>query len=607
VSNRRTLGLLAAVVVAAAAVAVVVYVRREPPKPPEEEGKKSFREAAEASGIKWRMNFLPGEQGEKYKINLYDHGCGLAVGDFDGDGFDDIYFVNQLGKNALYRNKGDGTFEDVTDKAGVGLGDRVCVAATFVDYDNDGHQDLFVTSIRGGNVLFHNEGNGTFKDVTKEAGLAHVGHAQGGFFFDFDGDGKLDLLVLYTGSWTSDQLDPDARYHPGVESLEQLARCPKEYNVLYRNLGNGKFEDVTEKSGLKGQGWAADAAVFDYDGDGKLDVLITNMFGRSQLYRNNGNGTFTDVTLAVLGKTPAGGMGAKAFDIDNDGRLDLYIVDMHSDMWIYTGDDPATFDEKKKHRYMFVPEFAESTESQMAFEKKITDLIGLKYNEVVFGNTLHRNLGGGKFEEISDKAGVETIWPWGIADGDFDNDGYVDVFIPSGMGYPFRPWPNRLLMNRGDRTFAERSKELGVEPPPGGIFLGERIRGRPMPKSSRAAAVADFDNDGRLDLVVNNFNDLPYYFRNEFPRRNYVAFRLTGTASNRDAIGAVVRLHAGGQVLTRLVSPAGGYLTQGSKVVHFGLGDRKPERVEITWPGGKVQVLEGPELNKRHDVTEPAK
>src|SRR5262249_46075421 len=151
---------------------------------------------------------------------------------------------------------------------------------------------------------------------------------------------------------------------------------------------------------------------------------------------------------------------------------------------------------------------------------------------------------GGKFEEISDKAGLETWWPWGIATGDFDNDGFEDVFIPSGMGYPFVYWPNALMMNNGNETFTDRAGIEGIKPPPGGSYLAA-IRGRPAAKSSRCAVVGDFDGDGRLDLIVNNFNDHPYYFRNQFPRKHYVAFRLRGTRSNRDAIGALVTLHVG--------------------------------------------------------------
>src|SRR5262249_25065364 len=152
-----------------------------------------------------------------------DHGCGVAVGDFDGDGHDDIYFVNQLGKNKLYRNKGDGTFEDVTDKAGVGVGDRICVAAAWGDYDNDGYPDLFVTSTRGGNVLFHNNGNGTFTDVTEKARLNHLGHSQTAVFFDYDNDGYLDLFVTNTGNWTLPDKQAGARFFPGLSTLFELA------------------------------------------------------------------------------------------------------------------------------------------------------------------------------------------------------------------------------------------------------------------------------------------------------------------------------------------------------------------------------------------------
>jgi hypothetical protein len=186
-----------------------------------------FREAAHDSGIHFRMNFLPSEQGEVFKVNLYDHGCGVAVGDYDGDGWDDIYFANQLGANGLYRNKGDGTFEDKTAAAGVGLGDRICVAAAFADLTNTGTQDLFVTSIRGGNVLFRNDGTGKFRDATKEAGLQHVGHCQSAHFFDFDKDGYLDLLVTCTAKWTESGLDGKHRYFPGKRTYFETAGSEK--------------------------------------------------------------------------------------------------------------------------------------------------------------------------------------------------------------------------------------------------------------------------------------------------------------------------------------------------------------------------------------------
>jgi hypothetical protein len=571
-----------------------------------------FRECAAEVGIDFRMAFLPGEQGEKFKINLYDHGCGVAIADYNRDGYDDIYFVNQLGRNALYRNNGDGTFTDVTDKAGVGLGDRVCVGAVFCDYDNDGWPDLFVTSTRGGNVLFHNQGDGTFRDVTKQAGLTHVGHSQTAAFFDFDNDGRPDLFVTNTADWTTDRPDEKSRYFPGVAHLWDLFASPKEYNLLYRNNGDGTFTDVTEKAGLKGKGWGGDVAVFDFDEDGYLDLLVTNMFGQSQLYRNNRDGTFTDVTAQTLKRTSFGAIGSKVFDFNNDGKLDLLLVDMHSDMWMaQPGADPSALtvgmlrlSETKKYKGLMGPVGGPAAQE---WEQKVADRFQIRYQAVVFGNTLFKNLGGGKFEEVSDAAGMETMWPWGIATGDFDNDGHEDVFLPSGMGYPFPYWPNYLMMNNGDGTFTDRARREGVEPPARGEHLDEPIGGRPAARSSRCAAVADFTGTGRLDVVTNNFNDRPYLFKNQFPRKNYIAFRLTGTKSNRDAIGAVVKMHRGKEVMVRQVQAAGGYLSQSSGAVHFGLGDRgEVDRVEIRWPRGRRQTVERPAINQTHKITEPS-
>lgn len=569
-----------------------------------------FEDRTVESGITFRMSYLPKEQGEKFKINLYDHGCGVVIGDYDGDGHDDLYFLNQLNRNALYKNKGDGTFVDVTEVAGVGVGDRICVAGTFADYDNDDDQDLFVTSTRGGNLLFENQGQGVFRDVTRQAGLELVAHSSTASFVDLDHDGDLDLIVTNTAQWTLAELESDGKYYPGVTSYDDLVVSPKEFNNIYRNNGDRTFTDITESSGLKGQGWGGDVAVFDCDADGLIDVLITNMFGASQLYKNLGGATFRDVTKEVLGRVSWGAIGAKVLDFNNDGKLDLFISDMHSDMWP-PPQLPDVVEHAKKNaslKYQYVTGAGMKLIGKQAevMESRFVDRLQVRYDDVLFGNSLFKAVQAGRMEEMSDRAGLETWWPWAIAVGDFDGDGYEDLFLASGMGYPFSYWHNHLMMNNRDETFSERSTALGVEPPRGGVFQRDQIGGERAARSSRCAAVADFDGDGQLEIVTNNFNDRPYYLRNKLTRRNYVAFKLKGNRSNHDAIGAVARLYVGGQVLTRQVNPAGGYLSQSSKTLHFGLGDHDHfDRVEIAWPSGVVQKLESLPVNATHSVVEP--
>jgi len=592
---------LAMVTIAAGVVAGCVLLTRN---------QSGFQERAREAGIAFRMHFLPKEQGEPFHINLYDHGAGLAVGDYDNDGREDIYFLNQNGSNALYRNLGNGSFVDVTAAAGASIGKHISVGATFADYDNDGWPDLFITTTRGGNFLLHNAG-GKFTDVTRAAGLSRVGHFQTPVFFDYDNDGFLDLLVTNTGQWTTDVFDSTTGAYVGKPDLGTLMTTPKEFNVLYHNNGNGTFTDVTARAGLSGRGWAGDVAVFDYDEDGFLDLFVPSMFGRGQLYHNNANGTFTDVTAETLGRTPYGAVGCKVFDYDGDGRLDLLVVDMHSDMWMGLDTEQRTLELARRtaHQRFLSPLGPTVQQDAPGFSATVRRLfaeMGEDDTTLLFGNALYHNLGGGKWQETALPAGLETLWPWGIATGDYDNDGHEDVFITAGMGYPFYYWPNSLMMNKGDGTFVDRATDLGIEPPPDGIYQPEPIAGHQATRSSRSAVVGDFDGDGRLEIVTNNFNDHPYYFANRFPRRNYVELRLTGTVSNRDAIGAVVRLWVGKTVMVRQVNPAGGYLSHSSRVIHFGLGDHSSvDRIEIRWPRGIVQTLDHPAINSLLQVREP--
>jgi enediyne biosynthesis protein E4 len=566
-----------------------------------------FTECAEPSGLNFKMAFLPGEQGENFKVNLYDHGCGIVVGDYDADGHDDVLLLNQLGSNGLFRNRGDGTFVDVThDHPALALADRICVGGAFGDYDNDGDQDIYITSSRGGNVLFENTGAGSFHDITAKAGVSCVAHSQTAAFFDYDNDGDLDLFVTNTAKWTSDALDDRGNYYLGPKILWEYVHGPEdlEANVLFRNNGDRTFSNATRDAGLEGQGWSGDVAVFDFDEDGDVDIFVTNMFGMSQLYANDGHGRFADVTRETLRRTSYGAIGCKVFDYDNDGKLDLFLADMHSDMWMEPH-EKGLIEPRKKYRYVLGRQ-PEIDPARLESEAQWVERMRVDYDAVLFGNSLFHNDGQGKFTEVSDAAGMETFWPWGVAVGDFDNDGYQDAYLPSGMGYPYFYHPSYLMMNNGDGTFQDEAAGRGMEPPPGGRFLDELIGGKKAARSSRCAATADFDADGRLDLVVNNFNDRAFYFKNEFAKQNFAKFRLVGTRSNRDAIGAVVKLFCGPKILVRQVQCSGGYLSQSTKTLHFGLGDcQRIDRAEIRWPSGVRQRLDSLRINELTEVREP--
>jgi hypothetical protein len=608
-----TRGLRSCAAFALAAALAACGPKDDPAKPspapaaPAGDAAPVFEERAAAAGIAFRMEFIPTEQGENFKINLYDHGAGVAVGDFDGDALDDVYLVNQLGGNALYRNLGGGKFADVTAAAGadLALADRICVAASWADYDNDGREDLYVTSTRAGNVLFKNDGGGKFTDVTDRAGLKLVAHSETGTFFDADGDGDLDLLVTGTAKWTNDDYDAKRKYWPGPATLFDLSHRPPEPNVFFLNRGDGTFTDATKDSGLEGRGWNCECAVFDYDGDGRDDVFVSSMFGASTLYLNAGSGKFIDTTTTTLIKVPYGAVGCRAFDADGDGRLDLFVADMHSDMWSEPALDVSIVKEKRKYERPYGPNLERGVVSPKQAEDLTREVAG---KPIFFGNALWRNLGNGQFIEVSDASGAETFQPWGVVPADFRNAGIEDAFVPSGMGYPFFYWRNNYLQNDGHGVFSERSAAAGLAVPPEGEFRAELVGGKKASRSSRSAATADFDADGRVDLVVNNFNERAYLYVNRSPERNWVQLRLTGTKSNRDAVGALVTMKAGGRTLVRQVQAAGGYLSQSSRTLHFGLGDAKSvDSCEIRWPSGARQAVEVGATRRRIDVTEASK
>jgi hypothetical protein len=547
------------------------------------------------------------------RMGHYDHGSAVAVADVDGDGLYDIYFVNQVGGNELWKNLGGGKFKNITQQAGVGLTGRISVGAAFADVDNDGSQDLFVTTVRGGNVLFKNDGYGHFRDVTQEAGLGLVAHSSGAFFFDYDNDGLLDLLVCNVGKYTYDDKGPDGEYI-GIANAFSGHLYPDryEYPVLYKNMGNHRFKDVTAELGLNPRGWCGDATFGDVNDDGWPDIFFLNMQGHSHYFENDGGKRFIEKTEQYFPKTPWGAMGIKFFDYDNDGRMDLFVVDMHSDM----SQEPGPENEKLKSDITWTDSYIQGTKA-----------------DFIWGNALYHKLANGKFEEVSDRLGVETYWPWGPSVGDVNADGWDDIFIASGMSYPYRYGINSLLLNDHGKKFDDAEFVLRIEPrknlytpwfeidcsDPQERLAQEKLASKVCvgqsgksvvmsPRSSRSSVIFDLDNDGDLDIVTNDFNSEPQVLMSDLAQRrpiHWLKILLTGTRSNRNGLGATVRVRAGGQIYTKYNDGKSGYLAQSVLPLYFGLGNTdKVEQVEVDWPSGRKQVLPAG-ANQTLHITEP--
>jgi len=562
-----------------------------------------FSDRLEESGIDFRHH-ISDDAGITYKANHYDHGNGMAIADIDLDGLYDIYFVNQIGSNRLYRNLGGGKFEDVTDRAGVAVGEAPGVSASFADIDNDGDADLFVTTVRGGNFLFENDGSGRFQDITEKAGLTHSGHSSGALFFDYNRDGLLDLFLTNVGSYTLENKVSVIRegktyaYYEGMTDAFAGHLKPErsEASILYQSLGNRRFKDVSKRMRLTDLSWSGDASMLDANEDGWPDLYVLNMQGHDHYYENNRGEYFSDRTEEVFPKTPWGSMGIKVFDHNNDGLMDIYVTDMHSDMDKRIG--PET--EKYKPPKIFTEYF---TQAQ---------------GKSIYGNAFFENRGGGAFREISDRLGVETYWPWGPSVGDLNADGYEDIFVASGMNYPWRYAVNKVLLNIEGKEYIDAEFLLGIEPRHDGKtatpwfsldcsgkdqkHIDCQFQKGPMTVwgalGSRSSAIFDLDNDGDLDIVTNDFNSAPMVLVSNLTEKKEIHFlkvNLVGATSNKSGIGATVKVSAGGQTYTRYHDGKSGYLSQSLIPIYFGLGDAVAvDRIEVLWPSGKRQVEEGP-------------
>jgi hypothetical protein len=518
-----------------------------------------FTNVTAAAGIKFKH--FKGNNG--ISINREEFGPGVCVGDFDGDGWQDIYFVNGRDLyepgisvvNALYRNNRDGTFTDVTEKAGV-PGTGYGLGCVWGDFDNDGFPDLFVTQY-GKNVLYRNNGNGTFTDVTDKAGVGGLESGafhSGATFLDYDRDGWLDL---YVGSYVT---LGDKRYCKLGDILSSCA--PSEYrgslDALYHNNHDGTFSNVTQTAGVyQPQGKNLSVAAADYDNDGWPDLFVANDGLNAYLYHNERNGTFKEVGLAAGMAVTAQGTVMAAMcmslgDYDNDGRLDLYVSD---------------FQRSSDH--------------------------------------LWRNEGKGFFDEVSEEAGItrstREVLSFGGGFFDYDNDGWLDIFIANGHVYPEveQATPgtrykqtNSLFHNEGNGKFTEVSKISGP--------------GFETPYVGRGVAFVDLDNDGFMDVVVANNGDAPLVLHNRGGNGNhFLNLKLLGKKSNRDGMGARIRVVSGSISQMREIAGGGSYLSQSDLRANFGLGKAKrAEIIEITWPSGQRQSFRDVEADKFYLVEE---
>src|SRR2546427_1795735 len=587
-----------------------------------------FTDQRQASGITFQ-NRIVDDAGRTYKLAHYDHGSGVCAADVDGDGLPDLYFVTQLGTNQLWKNAGGGRFVDITARAGLAMPDAIGVGCAFADIDNDGDLDLFITTVRHGNRLFENLGDGTFRDITAQAGVGYVGHSSGAVFFDYDGDGLLDLFLTNVGVYTSN-VRGRGGYYVGLSDAFMGHLHPEraEASLVYRHLGGNRFKDVSRDVGLVDLSWTGDATAFDVNDDGFPDLYVLDVQGGDHLWLNEGGSRFHDATAKYFPKAPWGSMGAKVFDFDGDGRLDVFVTSMHPDMWVNIAPGDWTAEARKADTATVAG-----------------GMIPGGKDRFIFGNELFANRGGGRFEEVSDSVGVETYWPWGPSVDDFNADGWDDIFIAAGMNFPYRYGVNSVLLNERGRRFLPSEFVVGVEPRPGGVtqqvwftlecngadrdhpFCGPCAHPESMGGAcrvdaaghltmmgslgTRAAVALDLDGDGDLDIVTNEFNAAPQVLVSDLAQRHQVHFlkvRLRGTHSNREGLGAQVTVVLpDGRRMLKVLDGKSGYLSQSDLLLYFGLADADDgTAIDVRWPSGRRQTVPGPiKAGRTIDVIEP--
>ena len=544
---------VAAFGLAAAVLLLAGCAREEAPAlspDPESAGGLWFTDVAAAAGLTARN--VSGRPDKRYLIEA--KGGGAAFLDADGDGDLDIYLLNGStfgrpdpeARNRLYRNDGPRPFADVT--ASSGLGDTSwSMGAAAADFDNDGDADVYVTNY-GANRLFENDGSGRFSDVTAAAGVGDTLWGTGAAWGDYDRDGDLDLYAANFVRFRRD-LRPRAMEYcqwKGVEVFYGPEAYPGAPDLLYRNEGGGAFRDVTREAGVNlATPYKGFQPVFaDLDDDGWPDIYVADDTTPNLFFRNLGDGTFRNVSLRsgashnVNGDVQAG-MGVDLGDYDGDGDLDLFVTHFSDDY-----------------------------------------------------NTLYRNEGGGYFADVSFRAGVGAAsmpWVgWGTAFADFDNDADLDLFVANGHVYPVvddhdlgtsYAQPNLVFANRGRGLFEDASARAGP---------GLRVR-----KVSRGTAFGDYDDDGDVDILVLNADDAPTLLRNDGAGGHWLGVRLRGRRSNRDGIGARIRVTAGGRTQVREVRAGASFLSSNDLRAHFGLGAATAvDRLAVSWPSGSVQILE---------------